>query len=143
MPPGDWSERDAPLFRAGRFTLPHYKTRSRQENAKFFHKIILRRRIWGMKIKPLSDRVLVLRIEEDEKTSGGIIIPDTAKEKPQEGKVVAAGPGRLDENGKRIRMAVKKNDRVLFGKYAGTEIQIDGVEHIIMREDDIVGIVGK
>ena len=96
-----------------------------------------------MKIKPLSDRVLVLRIEEDEKTSGGIIIPDTAKEKPQEGKVVAAGPGRLDENGKRIRMAVKKNDRVLFGKYAGTEIQIDGVEHIIMREEDIVGIVGK
>ena len=96
-----------------------------------------------MKIKPLSDRVLVLRIEEDEKTSGGIIIPDTAKEKPQEGKVVAAGPGRLDENGKRIRMAVKKNDRVLFGKYAGTEIQIDGVEHIIMREDEIVGIVEK
>ena len=96
-----------------------------------------------MKIKPLSDRILVLRIEEDEKTSGGIIIPDTAKEKPQEGKVVAAGPGRLDENGKRIRMAVKKNDRVLFGKYAGTEIQIDGVEHIIMREEDIVGIVGK
>ena len=96
-----------------------------------------------MKIKPLSDRVLVLRIEEDEKTSGGIIIPDTAKEKPQQGKVVAAGPGRLDENGKRIRMGVKKNDRVLFGKYAGTEIQIDGVEHIIMREEDIVGIVGK
>jgi len=96
-----------------------------------------------MKVKPLSDRVLVLRIEEDEKTSGGIIIPDTAKEKPQEGKVVAAGPGKLDENGKRIPMAVKKNDRVLFGKYAGTEIQIDGVEHIIMREDDILGIVEK
>ena len=96
-----------------------------------------------MKVKPLSDRVLVLRIEEDEKTSGGIIIPDTAKEKPQEGKVVAAGPGKLDENGKRIPMSVKKNDRVLFGKYAGTEIQIDGVEHIIMREDDILGIVEK
>jgi chaperonin GroES len=96
-----------------------------------------------MKIKPLSDRVLVLRIEEDEQTSGGIIIPDTAKEKPQEGKVVAAGPGRLDENGKRIPMAVKKNDRILFGKYAGTEIQIEGVEHIIMREDDILGIVEK
>jgi len=94
-----------------------------------------------MKIKPLSDRVLVLRIEEDEKTSGGIIIPDTAKEKPQEGKVVAAGPGRVDENGKRIPMAVKKNDRILFGKYSGTEIQIEGVEHIIMREDDILGIV--
>jgi len=96
-----------------------------------------------MKIKPLSDRVLVLRIEEDEETSGGIIIPDTAKEKPQEGKVVAAGPGRLDENGKRIPMSVKKNDRILFGKYAGTEIQIGGVEHIIMREDDILGIVEK
>ena len=96
-----------------------------------------------MKIKPLSDRVLVLRIEEDEQTTGGIIIPDTAKEKPQEGKVVAAGPGRLDENGKRIPVAVKKNDRILFGKYAGTEIQIEGVEHIIMREDDILGIVEK
>lgn len=96
-----------------------------------------------MKVKPLSDRVLVLRIDEDAKTSGGIIIPDTAKEKPQEGKVVAAGPGRLDENGKRIPMAVKKNDRILFGKYAGTEIQIEGVEHIIMREDDILGIVEK
>ena len=96
-----------------------------------------------MKVKPLSDRVLVLRIEEDEKTSGGIIIPDTAKEKPQEGKVVAAGPGRVDENGKRIPMAVKKNDRILFGKYSGTEIQIEGVEHIIMREDDILGIVEK
>jgi chaperonin GroES len=96
-----------------------------------------------MKIKPLSDRVLVLRIEEDVETSGGIIIPDTAKEKPQEGKVVAAGPGRLDENAKRIPMAVKKNDRILFGKYAGTEIQIEGVEHIIMREDDILGIVEK
>jgi chaperonin GroES len=96
-----------------------------------------------MKVKPLSDRVLVLRIDEDAKTSGGIIIPDTAKEKPQEGKVVAAGPGKLDENGKRIPMAVKKNDRILFGKYAGTEIQIEGVEHIIMREDDILGIVEK
>ena len=96
-----------------------------------------------MKIKPLSDRVLVLRIEEDVETSGGIIIPDTAKEKPQEGKVVAAGPGKLDETGKRIPMSVKKNDRILFGKYAGTEIQIEGVEHIIMREDDILGIVEK
>ena len=94
-----------------------------------------------MKIKPLSDRVLVLRIEEDVETSGGIIIPDTAKEKPQEGKVIEAGPGRLDENGKRMPMAVKRNDRILFGKYAGTEIQIEGVEHIIMREDDILGIV--
>ena len=96
-----------------------------------------------MKIKPLNDRVLVLRIEEEEKTSGGIIIPDTAKEKPLEGKVVAAGPGRTDENGKVIPLEVKKNDRVLFGKYAGTEIKIDGVEHLIMREDDILGIVEK
>ncbi|MBW2168506.1 MAG: co-chaperone GroES [Deltaproteobacteria bacterium] len=94
-----------------------------------------------MKIQPLNDRVLVLRIDEEEKTSGGIIIPDTAKEKPQEGKVVAAGPGKLDENGNRIPLEVKKDDRVLFGKYAGTEIKIDGVEHIIMREDDILGIM--
>ena len=96
-----------------------------------------------MKIKPLNDRVLVLRIDEEEKTSGGIIIPDTAKEKPQEGKVVAAGPGKLDENGKRIPLEVKKDDRVLFGKYAGTEIKIDGVEHFIMQEDDILGIMEK
>lgn len=96
-----------------------------------------------MKIKPLSDRVVVLRIEEDDETSGGIIIPDTAKEKPQQGKVVAAGPGKFDEKGKQIPMAVKKNDRVLFEKYSGNEIKIDGVEHIIMREDDILGIVEK
>ena len=96
-----------------------------------------------MKIRPLNDRVLVLRIEEEAKTSGGIIIPDTAKEKPLEGKVVAAGPGRTDEDGKVIPLEVKKNDRVLFGKYAGTEIKIDGVEHLIMREDDILGIIEK
>ncbi len=96
-----------------------------------------------MKIRPLSDRVLVLRIKEEEKTSGGIIIPDTAKEKPQEGKIIAAGPGKLDEDGKRISLGVKKNDHVLFGKYAGTEITIDGVEHLIMREDDILGIIEK
>jgi len=96
-----------------------------------------------MKIRPLNDRVLVLRIEDEEKTSGGIIIPDTAKEKPLEGKVIAAGPGRTDENGKTVPMEVKKNDRVLFGKYAGTEIKIDGVEHLIMREDDILGIIEK
>jgi chaperonin GroES len=96
-----------------------------------------------MRIKPLSDRVLVLRIEEEEKTSGGIIIPDTAKEKPQEGKVVAVGPGKLDENGKRISLDVKTDDRVLFGKFAGTEIKLDGVEHLIMREDDILGIIQK
>jgi len=96
-----------------------------------------------MKIKPLNDRVLVLRIEEEQKTSGGIVIPDTAKEKPQEGKVVAVGPGKFDENGKRMPIEVKKNDRVLFGKYAGNEIKIDGVEHLIMREDDIIAIVEK
>jgi len=96
-----------------------------------------------MKIRPLNDRVLVLRIDEEEKTSGGIIIPDTAKEKPQEGRVVAAGPGKLDDNGKRIPLEIKEDDRVLFGKYAGTEIKIDGVEHIIMREDDILGIMEK
>ena len=94
-----------------------------------------------MKIRPLNDRVLVLRIEEDDKTKGGIIIPDTAKEKPQEGKVVAVGPGKVDDNGNRMPMAVKKNDRILFGKYAGNEIKIDGIEHLIMREDDILGIV--
>jgi chaperonin GroES len=94
-----------------------------------------------MKLKPLNDRVLVLRIDEEEQTSGGIIIPDTAKEKPQEGKVIAVGAGKLDENGKRIPLEVKKNDRVLFGKYSGNEIKIDGVEHLIMREDDILGIM--
>jgi chaperonin GroES len=95
-----------------------------------------------MNVKPLNDRVLVLRIEEDEKTSGGIIIPDTAKEKPQQGKVVAVGPGKLDDKGSRLPMAVKSGDTVLFGKYAGTDIKIDGVEHLIMREDDILGILG-
>jgi chaperonin GroES len=97
----------------------------------------------GMKIRPLNDRVLVLRIEEEEKTSGGIIIPDTAKEKPQEGKLIAAGPGKLDDNGKRMPLDVKEGDRVLFGKYAGNEIKIDGVEHLIMREDDILAILEK
>ena len=96
-----------------------------------------------MKIKPLNDRVLVLRIEEEEKTSGGLIIPDTAKEKPQEGKVIAVGPGKLDDDGKRLPLDVKKNDRILFGKYAGNEIKIDGVEHLIMREDDILGVIEK
>jgi chaperonin GroES len=94
-----------------------------------------------MKVKPLQDRVLVVRIEEEEKTSGGIIIPDTAKEKPQEGKVIAVADGKLDEDGKRIPLDVKEGDRVLFGKYAGNEITIDGVEHIIMREDDILAVL--
>ena len=94
-----------------------------------------------MKIRPLNDRVLVIRIEEEEKTAGGIIIPDTAKEKPQEGRVIAVGTGKLNENGERIPLDVKKNDRVLFSKYGGNEIKIDGVEHLIMREDDILGII--
>jgi len=96
-----------------------------------------------MSIKPLNDRVLVLRIGGIEKTPGGIFVPDTAKEKPQEGKVVAVGPGKLDENGKRIPLAVKKGDRVLFAKYTGNEIKIDEVEHLIMREDDILGVIEK
>ena len=94
-----------------------------------------------MKIRPLNDRVVVIRIEEEEKTKGGIIIPDTAKEKPQEGRVIAVGSGKLNEDGERIPLDVKKNDRVLFSKYGGNEIQIDGVEHLIMREDDILGII--
>jgi len=96
-----------------------------------------------MKIRPLDDRVLVIRLEEEEKTEGGIIIPDTAKEKPQQGKVVAVGPGKLNDKGERIPLTVKKNDKVLFGKYAGTEVKIDGEEHLIMREDDILAIIEK
>jgi chaperonin GroES len=94
-----------------------------------------------MKVKPLNDRVLVVRVEEEQKTAGGIIIPDTAKEKPMEGKVVAAGPGKLDEKGRRVPTALKAGDRVLFPKYAGTEIKIDNVEHLFMREDDILGVI--
>jgi len=94
-----------------------------------------------MKIKPMNDRVLVTRVEEEQKTAGGIIIPDTAKEKPQEGKVVAVGPGKRDDSGTRVPLEVKKGDRILFAKYAGTEIKIDGEEHIFMREDDILAIL--
>ncbi len=94
-----------------------------------------------MKIRPLNDRVLVIREEEEQKSAGGIIIPDTAKEKPQRGKIVAAGPGKMGDDGKRIPLEVKKGDRVLFGKYAGTEIKLDGVEHVFMKEDDILSIV--
>ncbi len=94
-----------------------------------------------MKIKPLHDRVIVKRIEEEETTKGGIIIPDTAKEKPSEGIVVAVGSGKMMEDGTRQAVDVKKGDKVLFGKYAGTEIKIDGAEHLIMREDDIIAIV--
>jgi chaperonin GroES len=94
-----------------------------------------------MKLRPLQDRILVKRVEEEEKTKGGIIIPDTAKEKPAEGKVVAAGNGKLDENGKRIALEVKKGDRILFGKYSGTEVKIEGDEYLIMREDDVLGVI--
>jgi chaperonin GroES len=95
-----------------------------------------------MNITPLSDRVLVQRIEQTESKKGGIIIPDTAKEKPQEGKVVAVGPGRLTEDGKRVAPEVKKGQKVLIGKYSGTEVKIDGDDFVILREDDILGIVG-
>ena len=95
-----------------------------------------------MKVKPLHDRVLVKRVKESEETKGGIVIPDTAREKPMEGKVVAVGPGQRNEEGKRMPMEVKRNDRFLFGKYAGTEIMIDGEEHVILREDEVLGIVG-
>ena len=94
-----------------------------------------------MKIKPLHDRVIVSRIEEQETTKGGIIIPDTAKEKPAEGKVTAVGDGKILENGEKQALVVKVGDRILFGKYAGTEITIDGEEQLIMREDDIIAIV--
>ena len=94
-----------------------------------------------MKIRPLQDRVIVKRIEEEEKTKGGIIIPDTAKEKPQQGKVVAVGKGKVNEDGKVTPLDVKVGDRVLFGKYAGSEIKLDGEEHLILREDDILGVL--
>lgn len=94
-----------------------------------------------MKVRPLADRILVKREEETEMVRGGIIIPDTAKEKPQEGRVVAVGPGRLDDNGKRVPLEVKKGDLILMGKYAGTEVKIDGDEHIIMREEDVLAVL--
>ena len=94
-----------------------------------------------MSLRPLSDRILVERVEEDEKTKGGIIIPDTAKEKPAEGKVVATGNGRLGEDGKLLPMDVKVGDRVLFSKYGGTEVKIDGIDYLIMRQDDVLGVV--
>ena len=94
-----------------------------------------------MKIRPLHDRVIVKRIEEETTTKGGIIIPDTAKEKPMEGLITAVGNGKLLDNGKTQALEVKKGDKVLFGKYAGTDIKIDGEEHLIMREDDIIAII--
>jgi chaperonin GroES len=94
-----------------------------------------------MKIKPLQDRLVIKRIEEEEKTKGGIIIPDSAKEKPQEGRVVAVGDGKMLESGQKAPLTVKPGDKILFGKYSGTEIKIDGEEHLIMREDDVLAIV--
>ena len=94
-----------------------------------------------MTIRPLADRILVKRIEEEEVQIGGIIIPDTAKEKPQEGKVIAVGPGRLSDDGKRVPLEVKAGDRVLIGKYAGTEVKLNGEEHLIMREDDVLAVL--
>jgi chaperonin GroES len=96
-----------------------------------------------VKIRPLQDRVIVKRVDEEEKSKGGIIIPDTAKEKPQEGKVVAVGKGKVNDDGKITPLDVKVNDRILFGKYSGTEINFDGEEHLIMREDDILGVIEK
>ena len=96
-----------------------------------------------MKFRPLHDRVVITRIDAEEKTTGGIIIPDTAKEKPQEGRVVAIGPGGRDENGKLIPIDVKIGDRVLFGKWSGTEVKIDGVEYLIMKESDIMGVLAE
>ena len=93
-----------------------------------------------MKIRPMNENVLVLRVEEEQKTAGGIIIPDTAKKKPQEGKVIAAGSGKSGKDGKRIPLDVKAGDRILFSKYAGSEIRINGVEHIFMKETDILAI---
>ena len=95
-----------------------------------------------MKLRPLQDRILVQRVEEETKTKGGIIIPDTAKEKPAEGKVVAVGNGKLADDGKRVALEVKKGDRILFGKYSGTEVKIEGEEYLIMREEDVLGVIG-
>ncbi|MGD9209887.1 MAG: co-chaperone GroES [Desulfobacteraceae bacterium] len=94
-----------------------------------------------MKLRPLQDRILVQRVEEETTTKGGIIIPDTAKEKPAEGKVVAVGNGKVGEDGKRVALEVQEGDRILFGKYAGTEVKVEGEEYLIMREDDVLGII--
>ena len=96
-----------------------------------------------MKIRPLQDRLVIRRVEEQEKTKGGLIIPDTAKERPLEGEVIAVGSGKKLEDGKIVPLDVKKGDRVLFGKYSGTEIKVDGVEHLILREDEVLGVIEK
>ena len=94
-----------------------------------------------MKLRPLQDRILVQRVAEETTTKGGIIIPDTAKEKPAEGKVVAVGNGKVGDDGKRVALEIKKGDRILFGKYSGTEVKIEGDEYLIMREDDVLGVI--
>lgn len=94
-----------------------------------------------MKLRPLQDRIMVTRVDEEEKTKGGIIIPDTAKEKPAEGKVTAVGNGKLGDDGKRVPLEIKKGDRILFGKYSGTEVNVEGEEYLIMREDDVLGVI--
>lgn len=94
-----------------------------------------------MKLRPLNDRILVKRVEEENKTKGGIIIPDTAKEKPAEGKIISVGNGKLSDDGKRIALELKAGDRILFGKYSGTEVKIEGEEYLIMREDDVLGVI--
>jgi chaperonin GroES len=96
-----------------------------------------------MKVRPLQDRLLVRRVEEQEKTKGGIIIPDSAKERPLEGEVIAVGNGKRMDDGKLVALDVKKGDRILFGKYAGTEIKVDGIEHLILREDEVLGVIEK
>jgi chaperonin GroES len=96
-----------------------------------------------MKIRPLQDRILVKRVQEEERTKGGIIIPDTAKEKPVEGEVIAVGNGKVSDKGELRPLDVKKGDRILFGKYSGTEIKIDGTEHLILREEEVLGIIEK
>jgi len=96
-----------------------------------------------MAIRPLHDRLIVKRLEEEDKTKGGIIIPDSAKEKPAEGKVIAVGAGRLKKDGTKLPMEVKKGDRILFAKYGGTEVKIDGEEHLIMKEEDVLGVIEK
>jgi chaperonin GroES len=95
-----------------------------------------------MKLRPLQDRILVQRVEEETTTKGGIIIPDTAKEKPAEGKVIAVGNGKLGDDGKRLALEIKAGDKILFGKYSGTEVKIEGEEYLIMREDDVLGVIG-
>ena len=96
-----------------------------------------------MKLRPLHDRVLVRRLEEQDDKHGSIIIPDTAKEKPQEGKVIAIGTGRVTEDGKKLPLALKEGDRILFGKYSGSEVKLDGHEYLIMKEEDVLGVVGS